>query len=37
MMGMDELNGSLLQAIRTSDDEALLQDLESRVDIDFSS
>lgn len=34
-MGMEELKGSLLEAIRFSDDEDLLQDLKSRVDIDF--
>jgi hypothetical protein len=33
MMGIEELKGSLLEAIRTSDDEELLQDLKKRVDI----
>jgi hypothetical protein len=35
MMGIEELKGNLLEAIRTSDDEDLLLDLKSRVDIDY--
>ncbi len=34
-MGKEELKGSLLEAIRTTNDEGLLLDLKSRVDIDY--
>ena len=34
-MDIAELKGNLLEAIRASNDEDLLQDLKSRVDMDF--